>query len=577
MRTKTSHVPPAAGHYRLACGTRLHDDYVVCEHPLRIVRPGTIVLRLLAACSEERTPGELATLLRLPHEQVERLCEQLRWKGLLEAGSTPPESWPGVSVIIPSYNRAEQLERCLRSILHLRYPAHSLEVIVVDDGSTDSTGSMVERISPDFAARGIVLRHVRHTHRRGAAQSRNDGATQASFALLAYLDSDCIATADWLVALVPAFSDPTIAAAGAMVRARERRTLLGRYEDKKSSLYMATQAQRVTLEGPLTYLPTANLLVRREAVHKAGGFAPMPFGEDVDLCRRLLSDGARILYLPQGIVLHDYRTTLPAFLRVRISYASSEAALLQRHPGARRVLLLPPEQAAFAGTAIGALWGLLWIVARYLSKRFKIRRGEGSADVWGVPLWSPASQSPGCDETGDEGHPLWSLTSCLHSCSETRDEGHPQEAPSPPSPPLSLQRITTIAFVAALFLTLLSTVRRLRNVRRQRITLHPFVVLRATLRGHLAYTYHLCRHLTRYYTLPLLIAGIIVPPALLLLLILSGIVVGVDYARLRPNMHLGQFVVCSLLDDCAYEVGVVRGCIKQRTWKPLVPLIRKKL
>ncbi len=54
---------------------------------------------------------------------------------------------------------------------------------------------------------------------------------------------------------------------------------------------------------------------------------------------------------------------------------------------------------------------------------------------------------------------------------------------------------------------------------------------------------------------------------------LCGVVIGVDYRRLRPDMGLGWYALCSLLDDCAYEVGVVRGCVKHKTWKPLVPRI----
>lgn len=105
--------------------------------------------------------------------------------------------------------------------------------------------------------------------------------------------------------------------------------------------------------------------------------------------------------------------------------------------------------------------------------------------------------------------------------------------------------------------------------------LHPLVVLRSTMRSYLAYAYHLCRHITRYYTLPLLVVGIIVLPLLLLLAILCGIVIGVDYARLRPALRFGQYALCSLLDDCAYEIGIVLGCINQRTWKPLIPIVRK--
>ena len=129
-------------------------------------------------------------------------------------------------------------------------------------------------------------------------------------------------------------------------------------------------------------------------------------------------------------------------------------------------------------------------------------------------------------------------------------------------------------FILAAVLTLFGAFRRLVALRRQRISLNPLVVLRATLRGHLAYVYHLCRHLTRYYTLPGLLFGIVLPPLLSLVFMLCAIVIGVDYVRFRPHMTLGRFALCSLLDDCAYEIGVLLGCVRQRTWKPLVPVIK---
>ena len=130
-----------------------------------------------------------------------------------------------------------------------------------------------------------------------------------------------------------------------------------------------------------------------------------------------------------------------------------------------------------------------------------------------------------------------------------------------------------LCILIALLITLFGTGKRLQKVQGQRIPIGPLTILRATLRDHLAYTYHLCRHLTRYYTLPLLAIGLLVPPLLLLTCILCGIVIGVDYVRLKPDMGFVEYVLYSLLDDCAYEVGVVRGCVKHRMWKPLVPIV----
>ncbi len=335
---------------------------------------------------------------------------------------------------------------------------------------------------------------------------RNTGAGVGQHELIAYIDSDCVASPGWLKELVPAFQDSQIAAVGGMIRAYDRNTLLGRYEDVCSSLFMGVRPQQLRLEGPLTYLPAANMVIRRTVWQQLAGFVPMTQGEDVDFCRRLLMSGASMNYLPYGVVYHDYRTTLGAFLRIRAAYASAEAALLLRHPGGRRILLLPPEQATFAAAVIGGGWGIIW---RYI--------WFGTKDKMAV--------------------------------------------------------FAPLSVLLAFLLTLCGARKRLRKVREQHIAISPLAVLKATLRGHLAYTYHLCRHLTRYYTLPLLAVSLLVPPLLLLTSMLCGIVICVDYRRLRPDIDLGRYALCSLLDDCAYEVGVVWGCVKHRTWKPLLPRI----
>ncbi|HLQ11185.1 MAG TPA: mycofactocin biosynthesis glycosyltransferase MftF, partial [Ktedonobacteraceae bacterium] len=378
----------------------------------------------------------------------------------------------------------------------------------------------------------IALHVVRHARQKGVAISRNSGAEQAHMELLAFIDSDCVATPGWLRELVPVFEDGSIGAVGGMIRAYERHSTFGRYEDVCSSLFMGVRPQQARLEGPLTYLPTANFLVRRSAWENIGGFAPLTFGEDVDFCRRLLLGNLAIRYEPRGIVLHDYRTTLPGFLKTRVSYASAEAALLKRHPTERRVLLLPPEQATFAGLGIGGILGMAPL----------FRRGGGAC--------------------------------AAHFPLNNRRRGRPQGSPPRIHRTPALTMTTGFFLIVAVILTIFGAFKRLVALRRQRISLNPLVVLRATLRGHLAYVYHLCRHLTRYYTLPALLVGIVFPPLLLLALILCSIVIGVNYTRLRPRMTLGRFALCSLLDDCAYEIGVLLGCVRQRTWKPLVPVIK---
>lgn len=574
MRIDNQQLSP--GSYRLVKGVRLvtqgDSTYAICNYPMRVVRLTPAIAPLLSLCKQEQTCEQLAHHLALPVKRVEMLCDQLRWKMLLEAGPMPsPSIWPSVSIVIPTYNRARELERCLRSLFELDYPADNLEILVIDDGSTDTTQVVIQPMILEARALGIALRIVWHEKQQGVAISRNTGARAAKHDLIAYLDSDCVASPGWLTELVPAFKDTRVAAVGGMIRAYERGSMLGRYEDTRSSLYMGKRAQQVCLEGPLTYLPTANLLIRRALWQQLGGFAPLTFGEDVDFCHRLLVTGVRILYLPQGTVYHDYRTTLSAFLRIRVAYASAEAALLQRHPTGRRTLLMPPEQTVFAGLALGGLYEL-----------------AGQARPYDAAPGGMAVQAPGPHPTANPSPCPYSAATGFRGVGLDRGRGKGRwcrvvGAWRLPVVHTPLRRrnslifslfLLTFAFVVAL----MGAGTRLYKVRvREGLPVAGPLVVWAILRGHMAYTYHLCRHLTRYYTLPLLVVSILIPPLLPLLCVLYGIVIGVDYVRLRPDMGLSEYVFCSLLDDCAYEVGVVWGCLKFRTWKPLFPIVRRRM
>ena len=551
---------PNVGCYRLASNIKLTQTenggiVALCDYPLRVIPLNPSLARLLSLCTEERTCEQLATLMHQPLKRIEALCDQLRWKSLLEAGPiVPPTTWPAISIVIPSYNRAKKLERCLHALFALDYPHFLIEILVVDDASTDNTLIMLNGITKAAESHHIQLHIIHHSQQQGVAISRNTGAEAATHDLIAYIDSDCVASSSWLTELVPLFQDSRIAAVGGRIRGYNRQSLLGRYEDTCSSLSMGARPQRVRLEGPLTYLPTANLLIRRSIWQQLGGFAPLTQGEDVDFCRRILLSGVHIRYIPQGIVYHDYLTTLQAFLKIRAAYASAEAALLQRHPTERRILVLPPEQAMFAGLVIGGLWGILYFLL--LPKR-------------GMTGASPVTTIHG---------PV-RLRHTMARSSYSSDRACPCHAPSP----VLFQPLSTLLFssfgtlIPALLLTLFGTRNRMQKVRQQHVPINFITVFKATLRGNLAYTYHLCRHLTRYYILPLLLLGIIFSPLVILIAIMLCIVTSVDYWRLKPSMSLAEYTFCAVLNDCAYEIGVVQGCIKHKTWKPLVPIVKRRI
>jgi mycofactocin glycosyltransferase len=529
---------PQAGCYRLAHGVRLMRNrvtgtqqtgkehvFAITDYPLRSVRLNATSARLLSLCTTEQNGAQLARLLHLPLARVEALCESLCQKDLLERGPLPPlAEWPAVSVVVPTHNRSDELVRCLHSLFALDYPPSCLEIIVVDDGSTDQTAVMLQSLAQRAADHDIAFGIIHHEERRGVAHARNTGAAVASSALIAYIDSDCVASPGWLVELIPVLQDERVAAVGGMIRALDCSSLPGRYEDVRSSLFMGQRILQLQLASPFTYLPTANLIVRRAAWQRLSGFAPLAHGEDVDFCHRLLLTGARIVYLPYGVVYHDYRTTWGAFLRIRVAYASSEAVLLQRQAVDRRVLLLPPLQATFAGATLGLSTYMGFFVSKMIST---------------VPLRKIATR-------GSKARNVFSIAFFL------------------------------VALCVMLATIIFGTREHRRRVQEQQAPVSVFTIFKATLRSHLAYTYHLCRHLTRYYTLPLLLLSLLFPPFIVVPLMLCVIVICVDYARLRPYMTLSAYALCSILDDCAYEVGVLWGCLRHKSWQPLLPVVRRR-
>jgi mycofactocin system glycosyltransferase len=319
---------------------RLRDNVEVAERDgnyfLMSKKPLT-VLRLNRSLAELLTRGAGGSVIcSSPVEQG--VMEQLTTKGFAErfrsvAAQSAP--LPAVSVVIPVMNRAGELRRCLRSLQRLSYPQELIKIIVVDDGSVDASPAVAREFGALVVPSGGIG--------RGPAAARNVGAARATGEILAFIDSDCSASPEWLNDLIPAFHDPDMAAVGGQVDGMCTESAVDRYEAVMSSLSVSSR-ERVGSNGADTfYLPSCNLLVRRSAFLSAGGFRDeMHVGEDVDLTWRLRDNGWTIAYLPTGNVLHEHRSTIRSFMSRRFDYGTSEGMLQQLHPRRRKQMVIPP-------------------------------------------------------------------------------------------------------------------------------------------------------------------------------------------------------------------------------------------
>lgn len=319
--------------YRLAHNVELVERdggiFLMSKTPLCVLR----LNRSLADLVGRGVDGSMITA----SESESAVMEQLATKGFIERVRSAPElpaMLPDVSIIIPVMNRADELRRCLTSLTQLTYPQDKLQTIVVDDGSSDDSALVAREFGALLVPSGGVG--------RGPAAARNVGASFAKNEILAFIDSDCSASINWLDELIPAFNDPAMAAVGGQVDGMCSESAVDRYEAVMSSLSIGTR-ERVGNSGTDTfYLPSCNLLVRRSAFRSVGGFDDsMHVGEDVDLTWRLRDRLWSICYLPLGNILHAHRSSIRSFMSRRFDYGTSEGILQILHPTRRKRMVIP--------------------------------------------------------------------------------------------------------------------------------------------------------------------------------------------------------------------------------------------
>jgi GT2 family glycosyltransferase len=212
--------------------------------------------------------------------------------------SPPSQEAPGgaeerlsVSVIVAVFNGAASIEPCIRSILDQDYLGERMELIVVDNASTDETAVILDRYKSDI--------RVLQVSRPGSAAARNAGIRAARGQLIALTDADCIVDRDWLTHLLPPLTDETVGIVGGRILARRpcnRIELFGeRIHDHR----------RAIEEFIPPYAATGNWASRASVIHRVGLFdETLLRGQDVDLAYRMQQSGYRLVYSSEAKVYH---------------------------------------------------------------------------------------------------------------------------------------------------------------------------------------------------------------------------------------------------------------------------------
>lgn len=275
------------------------------------------------------------------------------------------------SIIIPVYNRPDELEELLES-LTTQTSTEAFEVIVVEDGSQKPCKDVAEH----YADRLDVHYFVKENS--GPGPSRNYGVERAQGDYVLILDSDCVLPERWLEAVEEALRTHPTDAFGGPDRAHASFTPVQKAISYSMTSFLTTGGIRGGKARMDKFYPRSfNMGVRRDVYLKLGGFSHMRFGEDIDFSYRLVEAGYATQLIDDAWVWHKRRTDFDKFFRQVFNSGIARIHLSKRHPGTLKAVHLLPTLFTI---------GTILLLAAAATLRLSTFSTQPTALLWTIPL-----------------------------------------------------------------------------------------------------------------------------------------------------------------------------------------------
>lgn len=248
------------------------------------------------------------------------------------------------SVIIPVYNRIDEVDELLRSLL--AQSERNFEVIIVEDGSTQPCGAAVE----DARSRGLDVRYF-FKENEGRSIARNYGMERARGDYFVFFDSDCVIPPDYFRKLAKELSDKTLDCFGGPDAAHSSFTDTQKAINYSMTSLLTTggiRGGKISLEK---FVPrTFNMGFSRQVYESVGGFREM-FSEDIDMSTRIRRAGFAIGLL-QNPVWHKRRIDFAKFFRQVYVFGMSRITLQLLYPGSLKIVHMLPAAFVVGSVAL---------------------------------------------------------------------------------------------------------------------------------------------------------------------------------------------------------------------------------
>lgn len=236
-----------------------------------------------------------------------------------------------LSLIVPVYNRPQEVEELLNSLL--LQSNKNFEVVIVEDGSAIPCAEVVDR----YADKLQISYYTKPNS--GPGQSRNYGAERAKGNYFIFLDSDCVIPEGYTQAVYQSLQQQYVDAFGGPDAAHENFTDFQKAINYSMTSVITTGGIRGGGEKMDKFFPRSfNMGYSKEVFEKTGGFGKIRFGEDIDMSIRILSNGFKTRLIKEAFVYHKRRSTFRQFFKQVHNSGIARINLNKRHPGTLKLV-----------------------------------------------------------------------------------------------------------------------------------------------------------------------------------------------------------------------------------------------
>jgi glycosyltransferase involved in cell wall biosynthesis len=239
------------------------------------------------------------------------------------------------SIIIPVYNRPEEVEELLESLKDQHH--HDFEVLIVEDGSQVPCKEVVERYEEIFTVRYF------QKHNEGPGPTRNYGAERAEGDYLLFFDSDCLIPPGYLQEIDRELERERVDAFGGPDASHPSFKPIQKAISYSMTSFFTTGGIRGGKEKMDRFYPRSfNMGISREVYRVTGGFSRLRFGEDLDFSIRIIREGFHTRLFPKAFVYHKRRTNFRQFFKQVYNSGIARINLHKRHKGTLKLVHLLP-------------------------------------------------------------------------------------------------------------------------------------------------------------------------------------------------------------------------------------------